>query len=407
VNEYSSREADNLPLSGIRILDLTRALSGPFCTALLGDLGADVVKVETPNGELCRKWGPWQESTSLYFLSANRNKRSIALDMWSDAGREVLRRLARDADVLVENFRPGVLAALGLGEDWTSRNCPDLMVASISGFGHIGPRSGEACFDQVALGLGGLMSVTGTEESGPMRSGIPLADTLAGMFAALGICASLVSRRPGRKVNTSLLESVIGVLGFQGQRYLSLGEIPRRQGNDHPVVVPYGVFRTSDRPINVAAGAEGQFSALCSVLAVPELVEDARFSTPRARKLNKDALNAELEARFIRRSADYWLPRLSDVHVPCGPINTLDETFADPQVEALGVSQVVTHPHLGEVRMARGPIWVDGVATAIERAAPLLGQHTIEILRDHGYSERVIDVLHADGVVRSAPAQDR
>jgi crotonobetainyl-CoA:carnitine CoA-transferase CaiB-like acyl-CoA transferase len=394
--------AEDLPLAGIRVLDLTRALSGPFCTLLLGDLGADIVKVESLGGEVCRQWGPWQGSESLYFLAANRNKRGISLDMWSEEGRELLRTMAGHFDVVVENFRPGVLDALGLGKDWVAEHHPDLVVASVSGFGHVGPQANEACFDQVALGMGGLMSITGSEESGPMRSGIPLADTLTGIFAALGICAALVGRRPGRTVQTSLLESVIGVLTFQGQRYLSLGEVPERAGNDHPVVVPYGVFRTADRPINLAAGTGPQWVSLCEVIGAPELATDERFATPQDRIRNKRELVDTIEARFVQQGADEWLNVLAAAHIPSGPINDMAQTFSEPQVQALGVVQQVEHASLGSVTMARGPLWIDGRPTSLRRAAPVLGQHTIEVLEECGYSHEAIRGFVKRGVVNAA-----
>lgn len=394
-----------LPLVGVRVLDLTRALSGPFCTALLGDLGADVIKVESLTGEVCREWGPYQDSESLYFLAANRNKRGIAVDMWSEAGRDLLRTLVGCCDVLVENFRPGVLDAMGLGSDWMRENHPDVLVASISGFGHVGPRSGEACFDQVALGMGGLMSITGTMESGPMRSGVPLADTLTGMFAALGICAGLVTRGRGGTVRTSLLESVMGVLTFQGQQYLSLGEVPERAGNDHPIVVPYGVFPTADQPINLAAGTAQQWESMCRVIGAPELSSDPRFATPPDRMRNKGELICEIEGHLVHRPAHQWLEALTAAHVPCGPINDVGQAFSEPQADAMRIVQEVEHPVLGTVRMARGPLWMGDDPTPIRRVAPMLGQHTMEVLTECGYSRDQIDSLQASGTValRGAP----
>jgi len=397
-------QAENLPLAGIRVLDLTRALSGPFCTALLGDLGADIVKVESLDGEVCRQWGPWQGEESLYFLAANRNKRSIAVDMWSEDGRDLLRTIAKHCDVLVENFRPGVLDALGLGEEWASEDHPDLVIAAISGFGHVGPRSTEACFDQVALGMGGLMSITGSADSGPMRSGIPLADTLTGMFGALGVCAALAGRRQGHTVRTSLLESVIGVLTFQGQRYLSLGEVPERAGNDHPVVVPYGVFRTADQPINLAAGTAQQWESLCQVIGAPELA--GRYATPQDRTSNKSELVTEIEKRLAHKGAAEWLAAMNAAHIPSGPIYDMAQTFSDPQVQALDVVQQVRHPVLGTVTTARGPIWIDGRPTPVRRAAPVLGQHTTEVLRECGYSPEAIGDLFRRKVV-TAPGEPR
>jgi crotonobetainyl-CoA:carnitine CoA-transferase CaiB-like acyl-CoA transferase len=394
-----TRSDAGLPLKGIRVLDLTRALAGPFCTALLGDFGADIVKVETPSGEVCRQWGPWQNSESLYFLAANRNKRSLAIDMWSEEGRRVLREMAPHLDVVVENFRPGVLDDLGLGADWFRENHPHVIVASLSGFGQVGPRAKEACFDQVALGFGGLMSITGTEESGPMRSGIPLADTLTGIFGALGICAALVKRRDGQTVQTSLLESVIGVLTFQGQRYLSTGEVPEPVGNDHPTVVPYGVFRTATQPINLAAGTGPQWHSVCEVIGAPELANDPRFAAPPSRAANKALVKAEIESRLVREPAAHWLAELTARHVPCGPINDIGQTFAEAQVEALGIVQHVEHPRAGDVPMARGPLWMDGRPTPIQKAAPVLGADSVDVLKECGFSSEQIDGLLSAGTV--------
>lgn len=396
-----------LPLTGTRVLDLTRALSGPFCTSLLGDLGADVVKIESIGGEVCRVWGPYQDSESLYFIAANRNKRSLSMDMWSERGRELLRSIVGHFDVVVENFRPGVLAALGLDGEWMKAHHPEVIVASISGFGHVGPRSNEACFDQVAQGMGGLMSLTGSAESGPMRSGIPLADNLSGMFAALGICASLAGRKRGQSVHTSLFESVIGVLTFQGQRFLSLGEVPDRAGNDHPVVVPYGVFRTADDPINIAAGMYTQFVALCATVGAPELANDPRFEDPKTRKDNQTQLHHELESRLLENTADHWLTELKLANVPCGPIYNVAQTFADPQVKALRVVQEIEHPVLGTVPVARGPLWLGGKPTSVRRGAPLLGEHTVEVLQECGLDGAAIDDLIASGTISVAhPSQE-
>jgi crotonobetainyl-CoA:carnitine CoA-transferase CaiB-like acyl-CoA transferase len=392
---------NDLPLSGRRVLDLTRALAGPFCTALLGDLGADIVKVEPLKGDLARTFPPYQEAESLYFLAINRNKRSLAIDMWSESGREVLRSMVGHFDVLVENFRPGVLDAL-LGEEWLKTNHPDLIVTSISGFGQVGPRSGEACFDQIAQGMGGFMSLTGTIESGPTRSGIPLADILSGIFAALGVCASLASPHRGQSVQTSLLESILGVLTFQGQQYLSLGQVPPPAGNDHPVAVPYGRFRTADQPINVAASTDSQWTKLCEVIGAPELATDERFATPRQRFEHKATLLPEIDVRMTLKPSSHWLAALTAAEVPCGPIHNVAQAFSEPQVEALGVVQEVTHPVLGTVASARGPIWIDGRPAEIKRVAPLLGQHSAELLEECGYDEDAIHRLIGDGVIAAA-----
>lgn len=392
----------DLPLNRVRVLDFTRALSGPFCTSLLGDLGADVVKVEPLHGDHSRDWGPYLEGESLYFASINRNKRSIAIDMWAEQGRRTIRRLARGFDVVVENFRPGVIGELGLDDEWLAANNPDLIVASISGFGHIGPRSGEPCFDQIAQGMGGLMSLTGTAESGPMRSGIPLADNLSGMFAAIGICATLAGARRGARVNTSLLEGVVGVLTFQAQRYLSIGEIPQRAGNDHPVTVPYGVFHTADKPINLAAGTTAQWESLCRVLGAPELATDERFASAPLRTRNRELVRQEIESHLTRNTSKYWLEALTSASVPSGPINNIRDAFDEPQVRALAMVQEVKHSKLGTIPVTRGPIWYRGAPTPVRLAAPVLGEHSRAILQGCGFSETEIDDLFDSGVVCGA-----
>ncbi|UUW91426.1 CaiB/BaiF CoA transferase family protein [Pimelobacter simplex] len=374
----------DLPLHGIRVLDLTRALSGPFCTALLGDLGADVIKIESPEGDVGRAWGPYDEGESLYFLAANRNKRSVALRLWSDDGKALLRRLAEQCDVLVENFRPGVLDALGLGEDWRTEHAPDLVVSSISGFGHVGPMRDEPCFDQVAQGMSGFMSLTGSAESGPTRAGVPLADLVAGVFAALGICAALAAPGRGRTVHTSLLEGMIGLLGFQAQALVSLGQVAGPAGNRHPVVAPYGVFATADGAINLAAATEQQWQRLCAVLERTDLVGDPRFARPADRSANRDELQAEIEKVLRAARSSYWLDELRRAEIPAGPIHDLAGVFADAQVAALHLVDEVEHPVLGTVPMIRGPLWIDGEPLQVRRTAPGLGEHTDEVLAELG-----------------------
>ncbi|MFT4081212.1 MAG: CoA transferase [Nocardioides sp.] len=390
-----------LPLGGVRVLDLTRALAGPFCTALLGDLGADVVKVESADqGDVVRSWGPFDGTESLYFVAANRNKRSLAVRLWSEEGRALLRRLVRACDVVVENFRPGVLAALGLDEEWLKEQAPQVVVTSISGFGHVGPMRNDPCFDQVAQGMSGFMSLTGTVESGPVRAGVPLADMLSGVFAALGVCAALAARTPGHRVHTSLLESMVGLLIFQAQRQVSLGEVPGPAGNDHPVVSPYGVFATADIPINVAAGTAKQWESLCDLLGHPELIDDPRFARPEGRRTNRDALRELIEEVLRTRPAAEWLAALGEASVPAGPIHDLAGTFADPQVRALGLVEQVAHPALGQVPMIRGPLWIDGEPVHVRASSPMLGQHSREVLRDCGLAAAEVDRLVQSGIVQ-------
>jgi crotonobetainyl-CoA:carnitine CoA-transferase CaiB-like acyl-CoA transferase len=393
-------EAGELPLSGIRVVDLTRALAGPYCTALLGDLGADVIKVEgLPGGDSTRHWPPFDGSRSLYFLSTNRNKRSIALDLRSPRAQQVLVELVAEADVLVENFRPGVLAKLGLDPERLRAERPGLVISSISGFGEIGPLRDDAGLDQVAQGMSGLMSITGGGDQTPMRAGVPVVDMAAGMFSAFGIVASLVGTlRSGRatRMSTSLLESAVSMLTFQAQRYLSTGEVPEPQGNDHPIISPYGTFRAADGALNVAVGSEAQWASLCGVLGAPELATRPEYATSQARLANRPALTAELNRLFGAREAAQWTESLRAAGVPVGPIHRMDQVFADPQVQALGVVQSVG---AGDDRdqLVRGPLWTDGRPSAVHRRPPRLGEHTRQVLGELGYDEAAIDALLADG----------
>lgn len=398
-----------LPLDGVRVVDLTRALAGPFCTTLLADLGADVVKVEPLKGDMIRGWGPYQDDVSLYHVAVNRNKRSIALDIWSTAGQDVLRKLIIGADVLVENFRPGVLEAMGLDQDWFAENAADLVLTRISGFGPSGPLSEAPCFDQIAQGMGGLMSVTGTPGH-EYRVGVPIADILSGMFAALGVTASLASRSDNtmrQTVETSLLESVMSIMTFQAQNVLSTGTVPTPAGNDHPVISPYGVFQAADRPLNIAAGTPSQFVTLCEILGIPELSRDKRFRTGVERRDNRDELRDEIEKRLVTATAAEWVETLRTHGVPAGPVHDLAGAVADPQVEAMQIVATVEHPELGSVRTVRGPLRINGTATPVRSAAPLLGQHGEEILRELSLTDDEVNMLRRNStfVVHSAEGQ--
>jgi crotonobetainyl-CoA:carnitine CoA-transferase CaiB-like acyl-CoA transferase len=390
----------DLPLAGIRVLDLSRALAGPFCTALLGDLGADIIKVEgLPAGDTTRHWPPWKGDRSLYYLSANRNKRSISLDLRAPEAQQVIAELLEGADVLVQNFRPGVLAKLGLDPEHLREVRPDLVVSGVTGFGEIGPMRDDAGLDQVAQGMSGLMSVTGAGENTPMRVGVPISDIVTGMVTAVGILASLVGRGgSGRAahVSTSLLESSISLMTFQAQRYLSLGEVAEPQGNDHPLISPYGSFPTQDGNINVAVGTNHQWELLCALLEVPELVTDPDYVDPPLRSKNQRKLHTRLNELFRQDTSAHWIAGLRELGIPCGPIHTLDQVFADPQVRALEMVQPVG-PEMDPI--VRGPLWLDGKAPEIRRHPPAMGEHSREILRGLSYDEQRIDDLIGRGIV--------
>ena len=391
------------PLHGVTVVDLTRALAGPTCTALLGDLGAEVVKVEgLPGGDGARSWSPFDGDESLYFASTNRNKKSLALKLRDPRAHAVLERLIASADVLVENFRPGTLARMGLAPEDLRRKYPGLVLASISGFGSWGPERETPGLDQVAQGMAGLMSVTGPDGCTPTRVGVPIVDSITGVVAALSISAALVGREStghGSHVQTSLLESGINMLSFQAQRYLSLGEVPVGNGNDHPVIWPYGTFATADEDINIAAGNEPQWLALCQALGEPELADRPGFGNGRDRLERREEVRSEVERLLAARKARDWISAFRKAGIPAGPVHRLDDVFADPQVQALQMVQEVT-PDVGlPLPIVRGPITVDGQIPRVRLAPPALGRDSRDVLRVVGLSEAEIeDLVHA-GVV--------
>jgi crotonobetainyl-CoA:carnitine CoA-transferase CaiB-like acyl-CoA transferase len=388
-------------LAGVRVVDLSRALAGPTCTALLGDLGADVIKVEgLPGGDGARSWSPFDGEDSLYFAAINRNKRSVALSLRDERALAVLARLIASADVLIENFRPGTLARMGLAPEELRRKHPRLVIASISGFGSRGPERETPGLDQIAQGMSGLMSVTGFGT--PTRVGVPIADSITGVVGALAICAALTSReRTGRgsHVETSLLETAMNMLSFQAQQHLSLGEVPTGNGNDHPVIWPYGTFATADEEINIAAGNEAQWTALCRVLGDPDLATREGYTTGPDRLARREEVRELVERLLAARSATDWIPALREAGIPAGPVHSLDQVFTDPQVQALEMVDEVTTDAGKVLRLMRGPISVDGVAPPIHRAPPALGRDSRAVLGEVGLADAEIDELVEAGVV--------
>ncbi|MGI4978414.1 MAG: CaiB/BaiF CoA transferase family protein [Janthinobacterium lividum] len=383
------------PLSRFRVLDLTRVRAGPTCVRQLADWGADVVKVEAPEGD--GGMGGAREAGD--FQNLHRNKRSVALDLKSPEGLDVLRRLVAGADVLVENFRPDVKDRLGIGVDAMRALNPRLVYASISGFGQDGPYARRPGFDQVAQGLGGLMSITGLPGQGPVRVGIPIADLTAGLFCAQGILIALLEREhsgQGQWVQSDLLSAQIAMLDFQAARFLVDGEVAGQAGNNHPTIIPTGVFATSDGHINIAAAGDPIYRRTCEALGVPALADDPRFVTQDARSRNRDALNAALEAVTRQRPSAAWVERLNDAGVPCGPINAIDAVFADPQVRHLGVATAVGDTG---VRLVGQAVALDRTPSALRTLAPGLGEHTDEILAELGMDAATIASLRQKGAV--------
>jgi crotonobetainyl-CoA:carnitine CoA-transferase CaiB-like acyl-CoA transferase len=379
------------PLNGYRVLELSRILAGPWAGQLFADLGAEVIKVERPgSGDDTRHWGPpylADSGESAYFLSANRGKKSVTVDLASTAGQRTIRRLVMECDVLVENYKVGGLARYGLDYASLSELHPGLVYCSITGFGQTGPYAHRAGYDFLIQGMGGLMSVTGEADDcpggGPQKAGVALADVLTGMYATVAIQAALLERERsgvGQHIDLALLDVQVACLANQAMNYLVSGNAPTRVGNAHPNIVPYQVFAASDGHIILAVGNDGQFRKFCQLAGCTELADDPRFSSNRARVENRDDLCRRLAAIISRRSMDDWLQSLESVAVPCGPINTLDRVFDDPQVLARGMLKDYEHPLAGATRGVGNPIRFSRTPIEDSAAPPLLGEHNREIL---------------------------
>jgi crotonobetainyl-CoA:carnitine CoA-transferase CaiB-like acyl-CoA transferase len=387
-------------LSGIRVLDFTRYLAGPFCTMTLGDHGADVIKVESHKGRELRV--PGSDRDSYFFLSANRNKRSIVVDIKRPEGRDLLLRLLPSFDVVVENFRPGVMSALGLGPEQLTARDPRLVYCSISGYGPDGPYRDRPGFDQIAQGMSGFMSVTGTADQGPTRAGIAIADLVAGMFAAQGIALALYARAQtgrGQIVDTSLLESMVGIMSWGAGMYFDTGKAPGPGGQHHPLASPYGRFRAQDGYLNIAAGNEEMWPKLLRALGRPELANDPRFAGLGLRIKNRDALTAELEAVLASRPVAAWVEVLNAAGVPSGPVLDMAQVFSDPQVLARQMLVELPHPQRGTWRSPGLPEKLSATPGEIARRPPLLDEHTDEVLREHGVDDSELAALHAQKVI--------
>ena len=399
----SAGPAPGLPLSELVVIDLTRARSGPTCVRQLADWGADVVKVEAPSAS-------GRESVigggrhGYDFQNLHRNKRSLTLDLRSDEGREVLIDLARNADVLVENYRPLVKQRLGIDYETLRAVNPRIIYGSISGFGQSGPYRDRPGFDQIAQGMGGIMSVTGLPGQGPVRAGIPVADLSAGHFLAQGILLAIIERErsgEGQWVHTSLLEAQIAMMDFQAARWLIEGDLPGQAGNDHPTSIPTGVFPTADGDMNIAASGQPIFTRLCNTIGLPELLDRPEYADAATRSANRVALNAELAEITKTKTTAEWIEALNEAGVPCGPIYGVDEMAADVQVQELGIARPVKHPKLGEIRVVGQAMQLERTPQPPEMrsAAPDLGEHNDEVLSALGYDAAKIAALRERGVI--------
>ena len=407
-------------LAGVRVIDLTRVLAGPFCAQLLADMGADVVKVEGPEGDLMRRTGTVRDGLSWYFAQFNRNKRSVVLDLYGEPGRAALADLLRSADVLVENYRPGVLAKMGFGPERIEAINPRLIVASVNGYGSTGPYAERPCFDFIAQAMSGFMATSGAPDGDPMRTGPPIGDLVAGLYAAFGVVGALYARgagegeggragksagadadadadpsaaaagagrgqRRGQYVETSLLGGLVSMLAYMSAEYFATGRRPVRTGNDHPIAAPYGLFEASDGHIAVAPPDDGFLRRFFRVIGLEALLDRPEYATNEARRERRGALAEAINERTRAHTVDHWIGRLNEGGCPCGRVMDVPEVFSDPQVLGQDLVLDAPHPGAGSVRMTGFPVKLSATPCAVVRPAPRLGEHTEEVLAGIGY----------------------
>jgi crotonobetainyl-CoA:carnitine CoA-transferase CaiB-like acyl-CoA transferase len=384
-------------LSRFTVLDLTRVRSGPTAVRELADWGANVIKIETPP-HLEKGEGPGGPRHGPDFQNLHRNKRSVTLDLKSPLGLAAFKRMVEKADVVVENFRPDVKDRLGIDYQSLKAINKRIVLASISGFGQDGPYRDRPGFDQIAQGMGGLMSITGLPGQGPVRVGIPIADLTAGLFCALGIMVALLERDvsgEGQWITTSLLQAQIFMLDFQAARWLQAHEVPKQAGNNHPTSIPTGVFKTKDGHLNIASTGQVMWERLCHAIEAPALIDDPAYKTGALRSQNRDALNAAIEAKTVAKTSAEWIDIFNTIGVPCGPIYSIDQVFADPQVEHLGIAQTAKKPDGEEMAFVGQPIALSRTPSKIVATPPEAGQHTDEVLKEFGFEDNEIAELHA------------
>ena len=393
-----------LPLQGIRVIDFSQILAGPFCTMLLADMGADVVKVEKPNGgDDTRRYGPpFIEGESAAFLTLNRNKRSIVLDLKSEQGLGVVRRMLADADVMLHNFRPGVVERMGLGYADVSALNPAIVYCAVSGFGATGPYSQRAGFDLVAQGMSGLMSINGFPDAPPAKVGVPMADLNTGMFCAYGILTAYINRLAtgkGQHVDASLLESGMAYTLYESATYFATGEVAGPLGSAHRMIAPYQAFATQDGYINIGAANQNNWERMCRAVGRDDLLDDARFASNPERMVNIQSLTPIMEETFRTQTTAHWVEILERAGVPCGPIYNIEQVYADPHVQSRDMAVELQHPKAGGIRNIGVAVKLSDTPGSVRTPAPLLGQHTDEVLVEFGYSDADIAALRQSGAL--------
>lgn len=391
-------------LQGIRVLDLTRVLAGPYCSMILGDLGAEVIKVEAPGGsDDTRKWGPpFQEGVSAYYICANRNKKSLTVDLKSEKGQDIIKKLVADSDVVMHNFKSGTMERFGLDYDSLHKMNPRIIFCSITGFGETGPYKHLPGYDFIIQAMSGLMSITGNEESGPQKVGIAITDVLTGLYACIGIQGALLERTQsglGQKIDLSLYDSAVASLINIGSNYLMSGKVPDRLGNHHANIVPYQTFSTKDGEMVIAVGNDRQFQSLCRVIGLPHLASNDRFRTNPDRVENRDELVAMLQEKFLLQTTDYWKEKCHASGIPFGPIQTIEELGKDPQLHARNMFMSSQHPKAGSINMIGSPLKLSRTPVNVKHHPPEAGEHTDEILQGIGYTEQEVQELRKNKTI--------
>ncbi len=393
-----------LPLQGIKVIDFSQILAGPFCTMMLSDMGADVIKIEKPNGgDDTRRYGPpFIEGESAAFLTLNRNKRSIVLDLKSEQGIAVVRRMLEDADVMIHNFRPGVVDRMGLGYDDVSALNPAIVYCTVSGFGTTGPYSSRAGFDLVAQGMSGLMSINGFPGAPPAKVGVPMADLNTGMFCAYGILTAYINRLStgkGQHVDASLIESGIAYTLYESATYFATGEVAGPLGSAHRMIAPYQAFATRDGYINIGAANQNNWERMCRAIGREDLLDDDRFASNPERMVSIEALTPIMEETFRTKTTSHWVEILETAGVPCGPIYNIEQVYSDPHVQSREMSVVLEHPKAGGIRNIGVPVKLSDTPGSVRTPAPLLGQHSDEVLSQYGYAGTEIAALKDCGAL--------